>query len=65
VFLAAGLHPERLQHLGRCAEPDRLALLLDGKGGQEDWHQSVLAEWHPVLRVSGHLKNESTVSPLV
>ena len=65
VFLAAGLHTEGLQHFGCCAEPDRLALLLDGKGGQEDRHQSVLAEGHAELRVSGYLEYEATVAALV
>jgi hypothetical protein len=33
VLLAAGLHTEGLQHFGGSVEPDRLALLPDGKGG--------------------------------
>ncbi|HUS08660.1 MAG TPA: hypothetical protein VMZ52_20310 [Bryobacteraceae bacterium] len=65
VFLAAGLHTEGLQHFGRCAEPDRLALLLNGERRQEDRHQAVLAEWDAEFRVPGHLEDEVAISTLI
>ena len=58
ILLSAGVHAEALQHLGRGSESDRLALLLDGQGGQEDRNEAVLPKRHAEVRMAGDLKDE-------
>lgn len=59
------MHPEALQHLGRGPEPNRPALLLHGERGKENRDEPVLPERNAELRMSGHLKHELAVAPLV
>jgi hypothetical protein len=48
-----------------AVRPDGLAFLLNGESRQEDWHNAVLAELHPIFGMAGDLKNELPISALV
>ena len=64
IFFAALVHSEGVEHFRTTLETDRLALLPDGKSGQEDRHDSVLSERETVVGMPGHLQNEMSVPPL-
>jgi hypothetical protein len=55
ILLPALVHAEGLEHLGGGSEPDRLALLANREGGQEDGHDAVLAEGDAVIGMAGEL----------
>ncbi len=65
VLLSAFMHSEGFQHFGGSAEANRLALLVDGKRGQINRHDSILAKRQTVTWMPGDLENEVAVSPLV
>ncbi len=65
VFLAALLHPERVQHFGATLEANGLALLLNSQSRQVDRDQTVLAIGHAVVGMTGDLQDEVAVSPFI
>jgi len=64
IFFAALVHSERVEHFRTTLEADRLALLPDGKSGQENQHDSVLSEREAVIGMPCHLENELSVPAL-
>jgi hypothetical protein len=65
VLFSSPVHSERVEHLGGGSEPDRLVLLLNGQGRQEDRHDPVLPEGHPEGRMPGNLEHEVSVPALI
>src|SRR4051812_25177566 len=65
IFLAAFVHPERLQHLGRSSKANGLTLLADSKSRQVNRHDTVLSEREAILGVTSDLQHEVAVPALV
>lgn len=59
------MHSEALQHLSRSPESNRLALLLNSKGREEDRYQTVLSERHAEFGMTGDLKDEPSIPSFV
>jgi hypothetical protein len=59
------MHPKRLQHFGRAAESNHLALLVDCQCRQKDRNDPVLSERNPVFGMPGELKDEATIPSFV
>jgi hypothetical protein len=57
--------PEGLEHFSGGSKPNRLALLPDGKSGQVNGNDPILAKGKPVVGVSRNLENEIAVTPFV
>jgi hypothetical protein len=54
-----------VQHLGGTAESDCLALLPNGERGQEDRHNTVLAEGDAELRMARNLEEHLPVATCI
>jgi hypothetical protein len=65
VLRSALLHPERVQHFSRAAEPNYSVLLTNREGGQKDRDEPVLAPRQSVRGVPGNLKQKMAVPSLV
>jgi hypothetical protein len=55
------VHSKPVQHLGRAAESNNLAFLLDRQRRQEYWDDPILAERNPVVGMPGKLKDETPI----
>jgi hypothetical protein len=51
--------------MSAAVRPDGLAFLLNGGSRQEDWHNAILPERHPIFGRAGDLENELPISALV
>jgi hypothetical protein len=62
ILLAAGVRSEACEHLA-AAVRNRITCLLDGKSGEEDRNQAILAERDTEVGTTRDLKKETAVSP--
>jgi hypothetical protein len=65
VLLPPLLHTDGFEHLCSARESNDPAPLPDGQRGEEYWNESVSSPRKSVRRMSYHLKQKSSVAPLM